>query len=225
MNLSEGVYTKNEDYIVMLDVIGVSTTVEYMMKSVYEKAWYEFDYWSWVKKIWSEPEFFANNFIRKLERKLFVTLEFGFKTGYAKLIELGAKTTFEASDGQIYLTAKFNHANPLKLPDGVKRLAAAQNLQILSIPRWDPFTKILPQLTAQGLEINDISGNQFIVVSIVKSKDQTFDFNQAYPLFDSRMVTTPERERNAVLVSVNTLGSMLGYINKAGIQLEHIYDY
>lgn len=140
--LTAGVYPENSEYQTMLQVIGVSTTAEYMVKGLYEntigrftcwtasadtpediliqkvhaayaqlifaEAWYKFPFYSWAKKIWSEPDFFGKNFIRKLERKTSFTANFIFKALYAKLIGCGAQTAYELSDGLVTMQVNMN---------------------------------------------------------------------------------------------------------------------
>ena len=193
----------NQEYMTMLQVIGISTTVEYMYKSLYEniigrfsywttdgtkteediiiaqahkayselifsQAWYKFDFGHWTEKLWCETDFFGNNFIRKFERKLFFSLEFGFKSVYAKLIAFASSVSYEASDGLIYLVADIAPENIVLIPNRIKVLASENNQHLLSIPRWGPFTTLLPELIAQGANVIEISGNKNIAVSVIR---------------------------------------------------------
>ena len=158
-----GQFPENSEYLMMLRVIGISMTVEYLFKSLYEntigrltrwladdedtdedrviqfasraysdlifdKAWYEFDFLSWVGRMWREPALIGPNMIRKYERKLFFTLEFGIKALYAKLIGFGAQTAYAPSEERIYLTADFEEAD-----DRCSRGAGAKRERVPSI--------------------------------------------------------------------------------------------
>ncbi|HKZ36501.1 MAG TPA: FAD-dependent oxidoreductase, partial [Chryseolinea sp.] len=118
MKLVSSSYAENEEYNTMLQVIGVSITLEYTAKMLYENtigrvfswfsngtisdeekviieaqraysnfiydvAWYEFEFMPWVKKVWGVSNTAESNWLRKIERTLFFTLEFTFKAGYA----------------------------------------------------------------------------------------------------------------------------------------------
>ena len=206
----------NSEYMTMLQVIGVSTTVEYMVKAAYEtvigqfsrwtasddtpedeliyqaqraysqlifdKAWYEFDFGHWVWRMWHDNDFWGDNFIRKTERKLFFTMEFGFKALYAKVIGFASQTAYEPENGLIYLTATIPDASIANLPVGVTVLAkdslasssgpAELARVILSVPRWGPFTKAIPKLVELGVQFEDISGNRQIALSyLLPAKD------------------------------------------------------
>lgn len=250
----------NAEYETMLKVIGISTTVEYMLKGVYEntigrftywlageetqedkiikkaqraysnlifdEAWYKFDFWSWVKRIWSETDFFGENFIRKTERKIFFTLEFGFKTLYAKLIGYAAQNTYEPSDGLVYLTVTIPKESVGKLPKKVKILYSKNEDYIISVPRWGDFTKIMPVLSSVGIKIKDISGNKEIIISTITSKESNSDnYESGRILFNSEIVSNPKLVRKVVSVPVKMLDEFFEELSIKKHRMEHLYDF
>ena len=253
-------YAPNEEYQTMLKVIGISTTVEYIVKSGYEntigrltrwttsntntpediiyaqaqrayselifdQAWYKFDFWHWVKAIWSDTDFFGDNFIRKLERKVFVTLEFGVKTLYAKLIESAVKANYEPSDGLIYLTVALANTNRQQLPANINVVNRFDKEAILSIPRWGEFTRTLAQLNTLEIQLKDISGNGRIAVSFISDADQAQTLAASQVLFADPLVSNKEKQRTVVMTQTNTLLALLNDAKSKQYQLEHIYDY
>lgn len=257
--MTDGIYPKNSEYITMLQVIGISTTVEYMFKGLYEntlgrisrwtangqntpedqiitqahraysnlifdQAWYKFDFWHWVRKIWQETDFFGNNFIRKLERKIFFTLEFGFKTIYAKLIGFSVQTAYEQSEGLIYLTVEKTDGIDAELPKSTKIVAQSDKAYLLSIPRWDEFTKTIPLLVKQGFNFLDISGNDLISMSLLS--DQYADkLSYSDHLFGSELVSNKGLIRSFQLVKTPELSKAITEASQQGFTIEHLYDY
>lgn len=247
-------------YTTMLQVIGISTTVEFMYKALYEntigrftrwtadgkdtpedviiasahraysdllfdEVWYLFDFWSWVEKVWGETSFLGEDFIRKTERKLFFTLEFGFKTFYARVIGFSAQAAYEPAESLIYMTAKVPESVMTSLPDTVAVVAEFSGLTVLSIPRWGPFTKALPVLLKSGVEFMDISGNGQIAVTIVMPADSTYQYMSASELFMSRIVSDSLQKRSVLVVLVTSLDELIREVEKNGHRVEHIYDY
>ena len=252
-------YPRNDEYMMMLQVIGISTTIEYMYKGAYEntlgrftrwtasadtpedniiknahsaysslifhQAWYEFDFASWLKKIWIEPEFFGNNFIRKIERKLFFTLEFGFKELYAGAIKFAAKNTYDESDGKIYLTLNSEISlQPEQIYPG-NILATAGKDYLLSVPRWGGFTSLIPKLASLGVTFGDISGNGQIALSFLTDELSPFKPTLGTYLFDSPLVSVDNSKRVIYLVNVSDLTALIIEIEQNGHTVEHIYDY
>lgn len=253
-------YPENGEYLTMLRVIGISTTVEFMLKGAYEAtvgrftrftaggeatpeddiiaaahraysdtifdvAWYEFDFAEWIGAIWRDAPFFGPNFIRKLERKLMFTAEFGLKTLYAKAIRFASKTAYGEKDDNIYLTVKAPADAGALAARGVEVVAAAEEQSLIAIERWGPFTATLPALAQAGLDFADISGNRQIAVTIVGPAGGEHAFPRSEPLFVSRVLSDPALERRAVLVPVAELGAYLRALDSSAFTLEHIYDY
>jgi len=252
----------NDEYITMLNVIGISTTIEYMLKSVYEntigrasrwtsdslktkeeeiiaaahkdysneiydKVWYVFDFSKWVHRLWTETSFLGDNFIRRTERKLSFTLEFGFKTAYAKLISYAAEATAEEEhSGLIYLEVTLPSNTTITYPPTIKQIQHEGNLALLSSPRWAPFTRALPALLDAGIIINNISGNGEIAVSYIENvKKQSHNIGGSQLLFHSDIVTNTNKLRKISMVKVSQLGQFLKELSDSSAFLEHIYDY
>ncbi len=255
----------NDDYILMLNVIGISTTAEFILKGLYENTvgrltrwaannddtpedliikkahraysdkldddvWYVFDFKSWVKAIWGETQLFGDNFIRRTERKLFFTMEFGFKHFYAKLIAYGAEAKAdEKHSGQIYFETEqiLNTTNtPLQLPSSISIIKKKNNRALLSSSRWGEFTRSIPKLLKKGVKLNNISANDYISVSyITKSNNNPIHHPSSTHLFSSKVVTNNTLVRYISLVKIINLGEFLSLLEKSPATLEHIYDY
>ncbi|MFL6551432.1 MAG: FAD-dependent oxidoreductase [Povalibacter sp.] len=251
-------YPKNSEYLTMLRVIGVSTTVEYLLKGSYEgtigrltrwtahdtdtsedeliaqaqhayadfifnKAWYEFDFSHWVGKMWSNTPFFGEHFLRKLERRLFFTLEYGVKQGYAKVIGFASHSAYGIKHDRIYMTV-IAPENAVA-PEGVQVHDQNGREQLISTLRWGPFSEAAPRLAAAGYTFEDISGNRRIVLSVVGPRDEPLAVKGAVELFASRMVSDTDRVRHVLLAEVGQLSSILQALPNSHLQFEHIYDY
>ena len=215
MKLVSGAYAENEEYNTMLNVIGVSITLEYTAKMLYEntlgrifswfsngtlsdeentiieaqraysdfiydKAWYEFNFMPWVKKVWGVTNSAESNWFRKIERTLFFTAEFTFKAGYAKLIELAAQASYEEPVTEIYLL--LSTADTLQTSRDLKIVREQDDEKIISITRWGIFTKTILKISNKNLDIEEIGGNDEIVVSVLadKNKSDIFIDDQLY---------------------------------------------
>ncbi|MCC2638734.1 MAG: putative Oxidoreductase, FAD-binding [Moraxellaceae bacterium] len=257
--LTAGRYPANPQYLTMLRVIGISTTVEYMLKAAYEstlgrlsswisgtatpedqliaqahraystliydKAWYEFGFLPWVKRIWTDTPFFGPHMIRKLERKLFFTVEFTLKAGYASVIGWASQTAYAPSDGFIYSTATVP-ATPADLPGSTKVIAQHQQKRILAIPRWGGFTRDVPALARAGVDFEDIAGNSRIALSVIGPARQPLALAAGHKLFDTRLVSRPDLQRQVWIVPVKELGATLRALDQdRTLTLEHVYDY
>lgn len=258
--LTDGLYPKNSEYQVMLWVIGVSTTAEFVAKGAYENTigrftrwtasedtpedlliqeahraygdliyyepWYKFPFWDYVGRAWGDTPFFGENFIRKLERKLLLTMEFGFKAVYAKLIGFGAQTAYEASDG---LVTMHINASDVDLGGIDPRIRVLRDFGsgdlVVTLPRWGGFTEIVPKLAAAGVEFVEISGNNEIVMTTVEDKTVLVEPDEAKFLFNSTVISPVNKKRSAYLVQIGDLKEALNSLGGKNIELEHVFDF
>ena len=252
-------YGHNGEYLTMLQVIGASTTLEYLVKGSYEttigrlarwtaggedteedllirrahrayadfifgSAWYNYDFTRWLGELWRDTPFFGKHFLRKLERRILFTLEYGGKASYAKLIELAAHSAYGIKDDHLYFTVTAP-AEDTPNPAGVETVSADGRSRIVTSLRWGPFTDAALELAKAGFDFADVAGNRRIVVSAVGPRGREPANDTAVELFESRVLSNPELTRHVLLVETRALGTMLRALPSSDVRLEHVYDY
>jgi len=258
--LTDGLYPENSEYQLMLWVIGISTTAEFVAKGAYEntigrftrwtasedtpedlliqeghrayaelinyEAWYKFPFSEYAGRIWGDTPFFGGNFIRKLERKLMFTGEFGFKSVYAKLIGFGAETAYEESDGLVtmHIIADWDGLSAVDPAINVLRDFGDGDL-IVTVPRWGGFTAVMPKLAAAGVQFIEISGNDEIVMTTIEGEDVKAGPAKARFLFNSMVISPVEMKRSVYVVRVEDLSESLNSLVRNGGKLEHVFDF
>jgi hypothetical protein len=258
MKLVSSAYPENEEYKTMLQVIGVSVTLEYTAKMLYEntigrvfswfhngtdsddevviiaaqraysdfiydKAWYEFSFMPWVKRVWTTSNTRDSNWLRKVERKLFFTFEYTFKAGYAKLIEWGAKASYEEPVTKIYMLASMN--DTLNISNDVAFMHSQAQRRIISVTRWGAFTKSMLMLKEKNIDIEEIGGNDEIVVSVLTDSSNVKMFPQDELLYNSDVVTNRKMLRQVYLLPVSRILPFIKEAEASGVTVEHIFDY
>ena len=251
-------YPENEEYKTMLQVIGISVTMEYCAKILYENtlgrlfylfaeeniseeekiiieaqraysdfiyhtAWYEFEFMPWVNKVWTGAESSEAGFIRKWERSLLFTLEFSFKAMYAQLIDLAAGLSYEPPVNDIFLVVSGHEY--IEEHKDLKIIKEQDGKSIIGVTRWGAFTETLLKLSRQDIEIEEIAGNDEIVVSVLMDKDKTVNLPQQALLYESRIVTNGKIKRVVCLLPVKKLLPFIRHAESNGIAIEHIFDY
>jgi FAD/FMN-containing dehydrogenase len=191
---------------------------------IFGAAWYEYDFGQWLDTLWGETPFFGKHFIRKLERRIFFTLEYGGKAGYAKLLELAARTAYGVKDDHLYFTV-VAPADDTPNPAGVETVRADGRFRIVTTLRWGPFTDAAVALAAAGFDFADVAGNRRIVVTAVGPRDREPPADGNVELFESRVLSSTDVERHVLLVETRSLGALLRALPATGIRLEHVYDY
>lgn len=190
------------------------------------EPWYQFDFWSQLKSLWSEVPVRGENLLRRWERRFALTSELLVKEGYARLIKLGTQSIYDAPKPVTAVLldkapqADAAHAEFTALGGDASRGVLA------TIPRYEGFTAYSRWLAAQGIDFREIAGNDGeIVVSLLAPAGQSLPASTRR-LFTQPVITQPGRERIVLAVPVASLGAMLREADaRAGVSVEHVYDY
>ena len=244
----------------MLNVIGSSTTVEYLIRGVYENSvgratellsfgarseeedyaaqaakeygdfiptepWFDFPFGHKLVGLWTKTPFFGWNFLRKTERKLILSTEYGFKSIYAAVIRLASHAVYGVADTRVYATARTIPANAFDDPDVKKIQDFDDGSTLITVPHYQGFTDTVPKLAALGVDFVEVAGNDEILLTIVAPADWQYDLSAGMELFSQDMLASPGEKRVAIQAPIASLGAMLREIQGKKLRIEHLYDY
>ncbi|MBP6182965.1 hypothetical protein [Flavobacterium sp.] len=171
-----------------------------------DKPWYEFDFKSRLKKIWTENSFIGDNFFRKIERKYILTSELFVKWGYGKLIGLGTKQVYD-----------------LALPTTAVIL---DNDSLKNLPRYDKFTEAAIAIAKRGHIFKEIGGNNSaILLTVLVPANNEINFENTKTIFIQPISSDLKSKRIAFAIPVKCLSSLLIQLDTNKIKVEHIFDY
>ena len=188
--------------------------------------WYDFPYLEKLGELWTTTGWWGPNPIRKWERKLVLSVEFLGKAGYGALIGWGTETTYGAVDMEIYALAR-GVTDPVltDFPDVHLVERVDGGLALVTIPHYQPFTDLVPPLTAQGVRFVEFAGNDHVMLSAFAPSAWTDNLTDAELMFAMPVLIEPARQRLGLNIPVATLHETLAEMAKQGISVEHIYDY
>lgn len=189
-----------------------------------QTPWYEYPFGATLWRFWAETPLAYGSALRKLERRISLSLEYGGKAIYAKVIGLGAAAT----------------PVPLRLRSVVRRLDASDlaadkrivliatledGSSVIETPRYRALTEILRGLAARGRDIVEIAGNDDVLITVLVRDAAAARGIDARELFAVPVQSRPGWRRVGLDVKVAKLASVIRRIDGAGIELEHVYDY
>jgi hypothetical protein len=187
--------------------------------------WYEFPFHEKVSELWAIP-LWGPNPIRKWERKLALSLEYGGKALYAGLIKQGTQAAYEPEKLEILarverlsdeVVAQHAEVRVIQPVDGDSTLVA--------IPRYEAFTQLVPVLVAEGVRFLEIAGNDDILMTVLAPAGWRYDLPDGQSLFAMPILTEPARQRVAITVPVPALHRVLQGLAEQEVAVEHLYDY
>lgn len=187
------------------DKFNAKFTNDYV-KFIKDRPWYEFDFKSRLKNLWTESSFVGDNFFRKIERKYILTSELIVKWGYGKLIGLGTKQVYEEA-----------------LPTTAVVLA---DDTIINLPRYDKFNQAITELSKQGKSFKEIAGNNSaILLTVLMPTSKQMKFENTQKVFTQPISSDTSNHRIALTIPVVQLNGLLTQLGKENIKIEHIFDY
>ena len=187
-----------------------------------QTPWYEFPFAARLSEFWQDTPFGSSNWARAIERRIALTLEYGFKSVYAQGI--GALAAAAPADLRIRSVVTGGDASAMSGVQVIEALDGGQ-ATIIETPRYAEFTRITRDMAAAGLSFSEIAGNDEIMVAVLTPAEQPFRFDETVELFAAPIVKRPGWRRVLLSVPVSSLTELVGAIARSGSELEHVYDY
>lgn len=193
---------------------------------LHNTPWYLFPFDEKIKELWAETSWWGPGVLRKWERKIALTVEYGVKALYGGITRAGSQAAYGGEDTAKIYAITMNASDEMVSEDFEIVQAIDDAKQLTRITRFEVFSTIMPDLMKQGLSFVEIAGNDEIVVTTLGNQDANYDFAYGEYLFDLPILTQAGETRAIVKVNVNELHLFLEELeNKANIRFEHIYDY
>ncbi len=191
------------------------------------EPWYQFDFLTPLRRLWSELPFSGSNLIRRWERRFALTTELLVKAGYARLIKLGSQSVYDAAKPVTAVVLdKAPEVDAATYPDYVARPASGPEV-LATIPRYEAFTAYSRWLANQGIDFREIAGNDGEVLLSVLVPSAWIGPAPSRALFEQPILTRPGQKRVVLAIRVNQLAALLRSFGekRGGVLVEHIYDF
>jgi hypothetical protein len=187
--------------------------------------WYFFPFGEKLGGLWAETSLWGPGAIRKWERKLSLTAEYGLKVLYAGFTKLGAEATYGGPDVEKIYAVTEGLTDEMLSSDLELIKEIGDNRQLIRMTRFEAFTQLVPGLADNGLRFIEIAGNDEILATVFASRGEEFSFAHGEYLFNLPILIDPELTRVAVRVRLEDLHLFLDELENSPNRLEHLYDY
>jgi hypothetical protein len=195
------------------------------VKFIEALPWYEYNFNHQLKTLWSNTPLTGPHWVRKLERRYYLTTELLVKSGYGWLIGLGTKSAYEAASLQTTVVMD-------KLPAGLVTARLIHDIKVLpngmiqaNLPRYAEFNTAACKLAEQGIHFKEIAGNNGAIVLTVLCNKPLIKSKGYQLIFTQPIVTKPGLSRIAMVTTVNNLSTTLKALVSEKVTIEHVYDF
>jgi hypothetical protein len=174
---------------------------------------YKFQYGRSLADLWKTP-FRGAHQVRKIERRMALTVEYGLNAFYDMLLGFAA---------------------PGNQPEQIHALAlVTRSPEVIPLPRNELFTAAVSVLASKGVTIYEIAGNDEIFVTALGPASTLNGGQDGGPLkpantwrveFVEPLLTEPSTVRIGLTVPPSCLGRLLTDLQSSNAALERVYPY
>lgn len=187
-----------------------------------QTPWYEFPFMQKLSEFWSQTPFGTSNWLRAIERRIALTLEYGGKALYAQ----GIGALAAAAPAELRIRSIVGGGYPVGIDELqiVERIEGG-TLTVIETPRYAAFTEIVKKLAAVNISFTEIAGNDDIMIALIEPAQSALELAGTVELFTVPIDKRPDYRRRMVSVPVAQLSATIRQIEASNAELEHIYDY
>lgn len=186
-----------------------------------QTPWYEFPFGKTLKQFWRETAWPTSSYVRSIERRIALSMEYGVKAGYAWLIAHGAALT----PAKLTIRSVIGGTEPLPGAEMKIIETRTDGTAIVETPRYRAFTQILLALMERNRKIVEIAGNNEILVTVLTKDAAPFAAGRARELILVPVQARPGFTRRGYSVRLEDLPAFVQALRQSGGEFEHAYDY
>lgn len=192
-----------------------------------KEPWYLYSFLKEFRLLWTKTTYLEWNWVRKIERRFFISGELLFKAFYGFLLGLGTKSAYGVAAP---VTAVVIDQLPPQFDGHNSEITFVKVLSpeatLITLPRYAPFNPALITLIRAGVQIHEIAGNcSTILLTLVVPINWTIHTELAKAIFKQGIATDTTQQRVALAVLVPNLSIVILELEQEGIEIEHIFDY
>lgn len=193
---------------------------------LHKTPWYLFPFKEKLQGLWNNTSRQGPDPIRKWERKIILTIEYGSKMVFAGLTNLGARAAYGGPDVEKIYAVTTGVTDDMLSSDLEMIEKFDDQKQIIRITRFEYFSNTVPGLIERGVQFSEIAGNDEMLLTLIGPRTANYTFEHGLALFDLPILTQPELTRVAVKVHLADIGPFLQELkSRPDLKFEHMYDY
>jgi hypothetical protein len=193
---------------------------------LHQTPWYQYPFATRLRDFWRQTPWRGEHWLRKLERRISLSLEYATKAIYGAVIGYASTTALGTADLEIdTVVAGLDVGDQTREPQlkVVRELGAGRTL--IRTPRYQAYSDLLVRLARRGRNIVEIAGNRRILITVLTPTGPRPSLAGTTELFEVAIQSRPDRKRLGLDVAVDDLGGGIRALETAGATIEHIYDY
>jgi FAD/FMN-containing dehydrogenase len=192
---------------------------------VHHTPWYAFGFARGLAGLWGLPIVDGFATLRKWERRFAGSAELAFKSAWGWAMGKASGAAYDPEADRILAWVRAPSRGALQL-DGVRILDPPDaRSELIALPRYEPFTKAVNELSRRGVQFVEIAGNRRIVLTVIAPREWELPGDGAREVREWPILTDPEHKRVALSIGVERLHQEIPRFEASGAAIDHLYDY
>ena len=192
---------------------------------VHHTPWYAFGFARRLVELWRLPPIDGFASLRKWERRLAGSAELAFKAAWGSAMGKASGAAYDPEADRILAWVRAPSRDALRL-GGVTVLDPPDaRSELVALPRYEPFTKAVSELSRRRVRFVEIAGNRRIVMTVVAPLNWRLRTADGRVVREWPSLTDPSRKRVALSVDVERLHQVVPSLEASGAAIDHLYDY
>jgi hypothetical protein len=194
-------------------------------RSLHSRPFYDFPYGRALTELWRDVPLRGANQVRKVERRVILSVEYGIKGVYRWVIRVAKKAISGAGEDRVHALVTDGGVKVASHDPRVREVARpSAGSRLIAIPSGEVFTDVVPALAARGVVFHEIAGNDEIFLTALAPANWKAPTEWRVVLSEP-ILTEPGRIRIGFTVPVSCVRRAIDDLRSRGATLEHLYDY
>jgi hypothetical protein len=192
---------------------------------VHHTPWYAFGFAGRLAGLWRSPAFDGFATLRKWERRFAGSAELAFKTAWGWAMGKASGAAYDPEADRILAWVRPPSRDALQLDSVTVLDPPDARSELVGLPRYEPFTKAVSELSRRRVQFVEIAGNRHIVMTVIAPRNWDVSADAAREVREWPILTDPTRKRVALSVGVERLHQVVPSLEAGGASIDHLYDY
>jgi hypothetical protein len=188
--------------------------------------WQQFPFGTRLRALWAETPLWGPHVLRKWERRVMLTAEYGVKSLCAAGARLVAATPADKDTARLHAWVGGTTAEQLQAQGAEVVRAIGPGSFIVTLPRGDAFTRGVLGLVGGGARLLDVAGNDEIAITaIARGSVDAAGPPAGRVLASDPLLTDTAARRLTLRAPLARLGDVVQWLKGQTADVEHVYDY
>jgi hypothetical protein len=187
--------------------------------------WYDFTFGERLGAFWADVPMSGGNALRRIERRIALSLEWGGKALYAGVMRSAAAAAMPFPTRIRSVVKGLDRSDLAADPRITLVSTLADGSSIIETDRYRVLTEVIEGLAKRGRDVIEIAGNDRVLVTLLVPQSEAVPPELELAVLEVAVQGRPGTRRAGHDVPVRLLGSLSRSLGSGPVRIELVYDF